>query len=118
MKNINQSLLFLDDSVHRQQEFSREYPNATIVSTAIEAISMLRSRSFSVVYLDHDLSGEIYVSSERQDTGMEVVRWIVENQPVIDKIVVHTMNEVAGPIMVNTLQQAGYKAKWLPFGFS
>jgi uncharacterized transporter YbjL len=107
--------LFLDDSVVRQQRFAREYPDAVIVSTAEDAIAMLKLHAFSVAHLDHDLGDEIYVDSGRPDTGMEVVRWIVENRPVVGKVVVHTMNHEAGPVMVERLRNAGYDAEWVPF---
>ena len=61
------------------------------------------------VFLDHDLGGEVFVESEREDCGMEVVRFIVENKPEIRQIVVHTMNGVAGIEMRNKLMDAGYK---------
>ena len=107
--------LFMDDSVTRQQRFSQQYPHATIVSTAEQAISMLQTQTFTVVHLDHDLGDEIYVDSDRPDTGMEVVRWIVENRPVVGTVVVHTMNHEAGPLMVERLREAGYEADWVPF---
>ena len=91
--------LFLDDCVDRQALFAEKYPHATIVATAEEAISMLKLHTFQVVWLDHDLGDEIYVSSERADTGMEVVRWIVEHRPAVENFVVHTLNHDAGPMV-------------------
>ena len=107
--------LFLDDSAGRQQRFAQQHPHAMIVSTAEEAISMLKLHKFSIVHLDHDLGDEIFVNSDRPDTGMEVVRWIVENRPVVGNVVVHTMNHEAGPLMVERLREAGYDAEWMPF---
>ena len=68
------------------------------------------------VFLDHDLGGEQMVNSNREDCGMEVVRWIVENQPSIDNILVHSWNSPAGKEMVAKLKDAGYNAEYKPFG--
>ena len=107
--------LFLDDNVVRQQRFAREFPHATIVATADEAIALLKTRTFAVVHLDHDLGDEVFVDSNRPDTGMEVVRWMVQHRPVVSIVVVHTLNDEAAPVMVESLRNAGYDAKWMPF---
>lgn len=108
-------VLFLDDDPARQRKFRREYPFATIVSTAEECISKLKSQSWDFVYLDHDLGGETYVNSDRKDTGMEVVRWIEFNSPDVSYVVVHSHNSAAGEAMKNRLVIHGYDAEYTPF---
>lgn len=109
------NLLFLDDDPERQKKFRSNCPWSTIVSTTIEAIDKLRQEQFRVVCLDHDLGGEIMVDSDREDTGMEVVRWIVNNKPAIDLIIVHSLNYNGAICMESALNHHKYKVIRIPF---
>lgn len=111
-------VLFLDDDPTRQRRFAAANPGTRITSTAAETIAMLMVQPWEVVHLDHDLGGEVYVDSNREDTGMEVVRWILANRPRIGRIVVHTWNTVAGPRMSEDLRRAGYDAVWVRFALA
>lgn len=109
-------VVFLDDDPKRTQAFVAKIPHATCVETAQEVIDILGSQNKThSLFLDHDLGGEIYVDSDRPDTGMEVVRWIETNKPTIDLIFVHTMNPGAGTEMTNRLEALGYHVRRIPF---
>ncbi len=103
-------VLFLDDCPARRLRFLEACPLGTTVETADEAIEALKLGGWDVVFLDHDLGGEVYCDSSRADTGSEVVRWIVANRPRVRRCVVHTMNDAAGFGMVEALRDAGYRA--------
>lgn len=109
------NILFLDDDLNRQKRFQSEVPHADIVSTAEQAIEQLMDNSYSFVFLDHDLGGEVFVNSEREDCGMEVVRWIVDNSPIIGRIICHSLNPAARMEMVAKLRDVGYETHDLPF---
>ena len=68
-------ILFLDDDPDRARAFLGRHPEAVWVQTAGECIARL-AESWDQVHLDHDLGGEIFVDSSRDDCGMEVVRWL------------------------------------------
>lgn len=116
-------ILFLDDCPARQkwakENFDIPGNYFAYASTAAEAIEWIGwgepEGFFDDVYLGHDLGGEVYVDSLRNDCGMEVVRWIVENKPKLGRIVVHTMNVIAGIAMCRSLKLAGYDAARQPF---
>ena len=117
------NVLFLDDDEQRTASFTSRFPDAVTVETAEACIARLRDGtgeperpSWDLVFLDHDLGGEFFVDSRRADTGMEVVRWILENRPKIARIVIHTHNEFAGYEMEQELTRAGYDTVQLPFG--
>lgn len=110
------SMLILEDHGGRIAYFQAMYPTATIVKTAQEAIEKLQSQSWNQASLDHDLNGESFVDSSRDDCGMEVVRWIVANKPMIEQIIVHTANRKASELMYDALMQAGYDTVRVPFG--
>jgi CheY-like chemotaxis protein len=115
MSTERPSILFLDDDHNRIEQFRQHCTWCTVVETAQEAIDKLSNEEFNIVFLDHDLGGEQMVSSDREDCGMEVVRWISENKPTIDQIIVHTLNIDAGLQMVSRLKGAGYPTDQVPF---
>jgi len=110
------NILFLDDSLVRTKKFRSNWPFAIIVHTSDDAISKLASNTnWDYVFLDHDLGGEIYVDSSREDCGMTVVRWIVEHKPQIGTIIVHSLNAPARESMVSDLRNAGFTTHSVPY---
>jgi hypothetical protein len=114
-------IIFLDDSVERQKSFRSEHPSAMICSTASEGIDEIihsqmqfnsyvpkEEREDIILCLDHDLGGEQDTDSSLQNSGMEVVRWVIKNKPSINKIIVHSSNWVAAEEMCHKLEDAGY----------
>tara|TARA_Y100000310_G_scaffold328692_1_gene397231 strand:- start:2526 stop:2897 length:372 start_codon:yes stop_codon:yes gene_type:complete len=109
------NIFFLDDDKTRIEVFSALCPDAIIAETAPEAISTIENKSWDICFLDHDLGGEQFVESGREDTGAGVARWIVENKPKIDLIIVHSYNPDGAENMRSLLSQAGYNVKKIPF---
>lgn len=108
--------LFLDDCPNRTKLFKSKYPHATTVETATKCIEVLQQYDkIDELYLDHDLGGMMMVDSDREDCGMEVVRWLVDNKKDINHIVVHSLNPVGAKQMVLALKDAGYRAIKLNF---
>lgn len=110
--------LFLDDDPTRAAVFIARYADAVWVQTAPECVSQLGER-WDEVHLDHDLGGEHFVDSGRDDCGMAVVRWLTE-QPrrhlARTHFTVHSHNMVAAYEMLLRLQAAGFHARARPFG--
>jgi CheY-like chemotaxis protein len=117
---MSKRVLFLDDDRRRAAHFLAMVEgldlDLTIVETADECIVRLGERAFDVVFLDHDLGGEIYCDSSRQDCGMEVVRWLGHNRASHGRFVVHTHNEIAGATMFIGLRGLGYDVVHATFG--
>ena len=109
------NVLFLDDNPHRTKKFVSHYLWAKTVETSEDCIKELGINEYHVLFLDHDLGGEQFVDSGREDTGMEVVRWMVENKPNVGDVIVHSHNTPAGIEMVAKLEDAGYSAVYIPF---
>jgi CheY-like chemotaxis protein len=113
-------VLFLDDD-HRRIDEIRVYAgelgfDLTVVETADECIAQLGRQTFDLVMLDHDLGGETYCDSAREDCGMEVVRWLKGNGGEHDAFMIHTMNEVAAATMYIELKALGYRVRQGGFG--
>jgi len=122
-------ILFLDDDANRAalayQRFTVDKRNQTIwCTTAAEAINVLENYELDECYLDHDLGGQHWVDSRREDCGMEVVRWIErrssgELQKLQKcKFTVHSWNIPAAKQMVSRLEKLGLNVQMIPFGSS
>lgn len=112
-------VLFLDDDKHRTMAFRdlmRLYDIVPdCVETAAECIERLKAVEYDLISLDHDLGGETFVDSAREDCGMEVVRWLRKHQKPQGFILVHSFNMLASKRMVYSLS-GGYAAFYVPFG--
>ena len=109
-------ILFLDDDPKRLYTFQSNIPSAELAATAEEMINLLMEFTpVDCLLLDHDLGGNIFVDSAEKNTGMEVVRWIKEHTPKIDRIIVHSLNVEAAHDMVKELSDAGYETSYIPF---
>lgn len=119
-------ILFLDDDPARAalayQRMPAKLRDSTFWTTTVEeTICILKDYAERLisVHLDHDLGGEHFVHSAREDCGMEVVRWLVKQDPKPYEgcmFVVHTWNIPAGVKMTEKLREAGYKVQRVPFG--
>lgn len=106
--------LFLDDS-HVRRTLARsnlDVDHLHTVATARECIDAL-SDPWDVVYLDHDLGGpdeqdNPIAQDASGQTGMDVVAHVEREQPSVGVFVVHSLNPVAAPVMVERLRSAGY----------
>lgn len=114
------TVLFLDDDERRTAEIRSRLVGEALtlitVETAHECIQLLSECNYDLVMLDHDLGGEIFVDSSREDTGMEVVRWLKENPGAHGAFIVHTLNPVAAAGMYFSLSAQGYTVHQLQFG--
>ncbi len=102
-------VLVLEDNPDRQAQFRRRYPDAVIVATAPACIERLDSE-WDVVYLDHDLGGNL-LEGGREDCGRLVVLHILEHQPEhlrATRFVVHSANTHRARAMAEDLRRADY----------
>ncbi len=110
------NVLFLDDDPNRTKRFVSLVPSAHTVETASECIDKLNNNDhWHLVCLDHDLGGEIFVDTSEYNTGTTVARWINENKPSIDFVVVHSFNHPAAKGMMLLIEEAGYRVVTAPF---
>ena len=101
-------ILFLDDCPKRTKHFRSEVPNAITVSTADDCIAKLQQQQWHAVFLDHDLDGGSYQDPTEANCGTAVAKWICQNKPKINHIIVHSLNELERENMVNMLRLQHY----------
>ena len=127
-------ILFLDDDAQRAvlayNRMSIEDRSNTIwCTTAKEAIQTAwdyRDR-LTKVSLDHDLEGQQYMNTKREDCGMEVVRFLEKKHRLEPEefkklketlFIIHSWNFHAAPIMQERLSNLGLNSVWIPFGMA
>jgi CheY-like chemotaxis protein len=107
-------ILILEDDPDRMKIFRlalEERHEIMHVETAQQAIDCLEFQVFDVVFLDHDLGGETYVSEANVNTGSEVARYMATGLGCTwyaMPIVIHSMNIPAAEKMEHKLRAAGY----------
>ena len=125
-------ILFLDDdplraalAYERWEESRRD--RVVWTTTAEETIKVIKEYKGYIeeISLDHDLGGEHWANSEREDCGMEVVRFL-ERLEVEEPLkfaqykevffVIHSWNLPANFEATSRLSALGFKVKSQPFG--
>ena len=95
----------LDDTEDRISWFRSKLPNLRFAKTCDEALEILSSDSFDMVFLDHDLSWMDAGFPRRQHgNGKEVARYLARTQ-FSGKIVIHSRSDQA-EAMAKILPQA------------
>lgn len=107
-------ILFLDDNKYRHKTVKSHLLHDEAY-TVEDAVRLLQEKKYDAVFLDHDLGGEEMVSSDREDTGMTVAKWMVENKYETKLVVVHSCNPGGAANMTSLLRQAGYEVVQTPF---
>lgn len=120
-------ICFLDDNPARAALAYQRMPesvrgNVFWTKTVEETIKTLEdyAERLHTVCLDHDLGGEYYVHSSREDCGMEIIRWLEKQNPKNYEgctFVIHSWNIPASIKMYERLKKAGYsRVHRRPFG--
>jgi len=76
---------------------------------------------FDLIFLDHDLGGDVYVDSEEKNTGNQFAKWLCQSKSLKDTpIIIHSLNyygvqnmkrflpkalEIPFPILMDDLQK-------------
>ena len=98
-------VFILDDDEYRLFEFRQihEGSNVVTVKTAQEAIDILsKDIDYDLISLDHDLGGEVYCSSELENSGYRVAKYL-SGKDVKCKIVIHSWNPAGAKRMHDLL---------------
>jgi CheY-like chemotaxis protein len=101
-------ILILEDDPLRQLSFKENLKlhDVTIVDTSKFAIEKLKTEKYNLLFLDHDLGGQVYVTSG-ENTGYEVAKFLEENkQHLPETVIVHTLNPGGGDNIMRALPSA------------
>jgi len=116
-------ILILEDDSERIKWFTEQFGNnnLVVVNTVLAAREVIRKcRWFDVIFLDHDLGGEVYVDSDDK-SGYAIVKEIVQHAMYVSqidkiKIVIHSWNEPAAKRMEMLLKENRFNVVRKKFG--
>mgnify|MGYP000892655655 CR=1 FL=1 len=99
----------LEDDPERIKQFKKRFAEKNweyvIVSDVVSAIKALSTITFNILFLDHDLGGEVYVDILNSNTGSELARWISDNGVKGDPVVIiHSLNTVGQAYMSSLIK--------------
>ncbi len=101
-------ILILEDNDERIKLFKENWSHPLLELTFVEhsddAIALLKTNHFHMIFLDHDLE-EKQMRYDPEDCGMRVAEFLEQN-PVKSEIVIHSMNNAAAKIMNRVLPKA------------
>lgn len=101
-------ILILEDDMNRMKQFKVKFRGHSIYhfDNANEAIEELKRTKFDLICLDHDLGGK-QMEWDEDNNGMMVAEYLKEN-PQECKTVVHSFNNIRGPLMADIITNAVY----------
>lgn len=111
-------VFILEDNQERIKKFKELFKNQElfIFDNVEDALKSCQKNEFNVMFLDHDLGGEIWVDSHKENTGYKFVyRLIWNNLQKNTLIYIHSMNPIGANKMLNLLLDNGYDGIWIPF---
>lgn len=111
----SKNIFILEDDTVRISLFKKFLigKNLSITTTAIDAISMLKSKKFDILFCDHDLGGQVYVNSEHHNTGYQVIKALSETVNANTFCIVHSMNPAGADNMLSLLDKNN--SAYVPF---
>jgi len=97
----------LEDDEYRISWFKSKYPNALITKDVDDAVTLLSTNEFDVIFLDHDLEAVHYggYTGSEERTGRDVARWLAENPKASPNaaIIVHSLNASGASAMIDKM---------------
>ncbi len=119
-------IIFLDDDPTRAalqfQRMNKHDQERTFwVQTVKETVDMFKDyrERLDIVSLGYDLNDKKYNHPSREDSGMEVIRWLEKQYSASYshvRFIIHSWNLSMGIKMAARLREKGYKVILVPFG--
>ena len=109
------NILVLEDNPERQKVFMKELSRnyqITIVDTVELAKTLVKEAEknqdqFHVIFIDHDLGGEVYVDSREENTGYQFAVWLAENE-IDSQFITHSLNLVGAGNIIAALPECDH----------
>jgi len=106
-------ILVLEDNLERIKQFRERFRSfhgidrVDYCDTAQNCIELLKLSEYSLIFLDHDLGGEVFVNHDDKNTGSEVARWIEKN-PLKNgqSVIVHSCNPGGAEYMMHLIKNS------------
>jgi hypothetical protein len=113
-------ILIVEDDASRVEKIRTWMPpdvaisNVTDTGVAMAQIKADKGNVYAGIMLDHDLRGQLKVTSSALLSGSDLINIIIHNIDRDVPILVHSMNLGMAPVMVRRLEIAGFYVKRIP----
>lgn len=106
-------ILVLEDDPERIKWFQSHLKShgSLITTNAQTAIGALKAFDYDLIFLDHDLGGKAFVSSDDPETGYQVALYLSQTGSFGENVIIHSLNAVGAANMHQILPSA----KVIPF---
>lgn len=112
-------ILILEDNPNRMLVFRTHLKDHEIdhFETAWLANEALKKNIYDIIYLDHDLGGQVYVDYDTiNGTGTDTALVIPKTENRNARIVIHTHNPAGAQRMINIFKNNKIDHAYIPFG--
>jgi hypothetical protein len=98
-KSDRLNILVLEDMVHKVRWFYDTYSKQNIyiydnVKDIVSVLTLKQDVVWNILYLSHDLDNQVNVDSNEYNTGYTVAKYIAEHKIFIEKIIIHSSNNI------------------------
>ena len=114
-------ILFLDDDNVRHVQFKsviqKDKHEIDYVYTSTACISKLKNNNYDIIFLDHDLGGQIYVE-ETKGSGYEVALYIenkLDKKSLPKNVIIHSFNPAGAERMFVSIKKVISNTIMIPF---
>lgn len=96
-------------------QWARTNKDAKRVLTLFNVVEISMDHDLGMDGIDPDLPDAIYLKGNSEETGLDLVDWMIERCLVPEKVTVHSWNPSGADRMVRTLRAHGYRATYIPY---
>lgn len=112
-------ILVVDDEEQRHFGFRLAYPTANIAKAynVEQAIRVIDTYDFDLIYLDHDLQDFEHFTDGRkplEHTGSEICSYLIK-KGYTGKVIIHSWNTAASLRMKKMFEDAGINVSYEPY---
>lgn len=110
-------IFILEDDLNRINIFRTKLLNHElyIADNVEEGKKLIEEFNPEVLLLDHDLGGQIFVSSDNPNTGYQFARWLREQGKKFTQIIIHSCNPVGANNIYHEIKNSAESVEMVPF---
>jgi len=86
-----------------------------ITQDVSEALKWLNENKYDYIFLDHDLGGMTYVSSDEYQTGATVAKELHATKNVDSDVTVHSWNPPGAKVMMGYMESHGINCRYYQY---
>lgn len=103
-------IFVLEDNKDRIYWFKRIFKDFDLtIAMSTKGAKLRYNGVYDILFLDHDLGGEVYVDSKEENTGAGFARWLMKDEDPygvsFNQVVIHSMNPTGAKNIMGILEK-------------